>query len=130
VIADLPLIPWPIRTLSICASAVYLYLIVAALRRSRMAVRQSVLWLISGIAFLAVSLYPTPVLRLAEWLGFVAPSNAGFIVWLLSLTGLAFYQSVTTSRHAAQIKTLSQELALREAAPPRATRELQPGDSV
>jgi hypothetical protein len=118
-IADIPAIPLQIRLLAIAGSAVYLYGIVAALRGSRIAVRQSILWLASGIAFLLVSLIPGPVLRLADWLGFVAPSNAGFIVWLLALTGLLFYQSLTTTRHAEHIKTLAQELALRDVEEPR-----------
>src|SRR5436190_5510912 len=108
-------IPIPIRVLAIIASVAYLYGIIAALRGSRMTVRQSLLWLLSGLAFLLVSIFPGPILHVAEWLGFVAPSNAGFIVWLLALTALVFYQSLTTSRQTNQIKTLVQELALRDA---------------
>lgn len=114
-LAETLAIPLPIRVLAIAASLAYLYMIVAALRGSRITVRQSVLWLISGAALLGVSLFPDPVMWLADRMGFVAPSNAGFIVWLVSLTGLAFYQSITTSRQTAQLKTLAQELALREA---------------
>ncbi len=109
------MIPLPIRLLAIAASLVYLCGVIAALRGARMAVRQSLLWLGSGLIFLLVSIYPGPLLWLATSLGFVAPSNAAFVVWLLALTALLFYQSVTTSRHTLQIKKLSQELALREA---------------
>lgn len=122
----IPPIPLTLRLLAIGASMIYLYGIIVALRRSRMDVRQSVLWLLSGLLFLLVSAFPSLVLKLALFLGFVAPSNAAFIVWLLSLTALIFYQSLTTSRHAAQIKILTQELALRESeakVKPRETKE-------
>ena len=106
------MIPLPVRLLAILASAVYLTSILVALRGSRMSVRQSLLWLVSGVAFLFLSVFPFPVVWLAQHLGFVAPSNAAFIAWLLALTALVFYQSLTTSRHADEVKTLCQELAI------------------
>ncbi len=106
------MIPFPVRLLAILASVAYLIAIFAALRGSRMTIRQSLLWLISGAAFLFLSLFPFPVIWAAARLGFTAPSNAAFITWLLALTVLLFYQSLTTSRHADQVKTLCQELAI------------------
>ncbi len=104
--------PLPLQVLAATASVAYLFLVFTALRRSRMAVRQSVLWLLSGVAFLLCSAVPQPLIWAAHKLGFEAPSNAVFLVWLLALTALIFYQSVTTSRHAGQLKTLCQELAI------------------
>lgn len=106
------MIPVPMRLLAVLASVVYLIMILAALRGSRMTIRQSLLWLISGTAFLFLSVFPFPVIWAAERLGFTAPSNAAFITWLLTLTALVFYQSLTTSRHADQVKTLCQEIAI------------------
>ncbi len=104
--------PMAVHLLAIAASLVYLYSVASALRRSRMAVRQSLLWIISGLAFLGTSIFPQVLIWTAEQLGFVAPSNAAFVVWLLALTALMFYQSLTTSRQTSQIKTLCQELAV------------------
>jgi len=109
------MIPVPIRLLAVAASVAYLIAIFAALRGSRMTIRQSLLWLASGAAFFLLSLLPFPVIWAAEHLGFKAPSNAAFIAWLLVLTVLVFYQSLTTSRHADQVKTLCQEIAILEA---------------
>ena len=117
------MIPLPIRVLAIVASFAYLWSILVALRGSQMNVRQSLLWIVTGVFFLVVSLLPQPIIWLAGRLGFVAPSNAGFIVWLLVLTALLFYQSLTTSRQAAQLKALAQELALLHAQPPRRAEE-------
>ncbi|MCK4343442.1 MAG: DUF2304 domain-containing protein [Phycisphaerae bacterium] len=104
--------PLPIQLLAVAASLVYLYCVVAALRRSRMAVRQSLLWIVSGAAFLVTSIFPQPLIWTADKFGFEVPSNAAFVVWLLALTALMFYQSLTTSRQTAQLKTLCQELAV------------------
>lgn len=109
------MIPLPIRLLAVAFSMAYLLAIVFSLRRSRMTTRQSVLWLATGVAFLGVSIFPQPMLWTAERLGFVAPSNAAFIVWLLFLTLLIFYQSLTTSVQSNQIKTLGQEIAVLKA---------------
>jgi hypothetical protein len=101
--------------LAVLASVVYLIAILAALRGSRMTIRQSLLWLTSGAAFLLLSFFPSPVIWAAQCLGFAAPSNAAFITWLLTLTVLLFHQSLTTSRHADQVKALCQEIALLKA---------------
>lgn len=106
------MIPLPMRLLAILASVVYLIAILAALRGSRLTIRQSLLWLTSGAAFLFLSLFPLPVIWAAERVGFAAPSNAAFIAWLLAITVLLFYQSLTTSRHADQVKTLCQDIAI------------------
>ena len=109
------MIPLSIQLLAITAALAYLAAVVHALRRSRMNVRQALLWIGSGLAFLAASVFPAPFLWLALKAGFVAPSNAAFAMWLLALTILIFYQSLVTSRQSDQIKTLCQELALLEA---------------
>jgi hypothetical protein len=109
------MIPLPIQLLAIAFSAAYLGGIFISLRRNRMTTRQSVLWLCTGAVFLAVSIYPQPMLWAAQKVGFTAPSNAAFIVWILFLTMLLFYQSMTTSRQSNQIKTLAQEIAVLKA---------------
>ena len=106
------MIPLSLRTLALVVSTAYLAAVLVSLRRSRMTVRQSLLWLLSGTAFVMLSLKPEPVMRLAAWLGFVAPSNAGFAGWLVFLTTLLFYQTVITSKQSREIKALCQELAL------------------
>lgn len=102
----------PIRFLAIAVSLAYLIGVVVSLRQSRMNVRQSLLWLCSGAAFIALSIFPYPLIAIARWLGFIAPSNAAFTGWLLILTMLLFYQSLVTSRQSEQIKRLCQELAI------------------
>ena len=109
------MIPFPIRVLAVLASAGYLISVVMALRGSKMSVRQSLLWLASGSAFLLLSLFPLPLLFAAQRLNFVAPSNAAFATWILILTVLVFYQSLTTSLRADQVKTLCQEIAILKA---------------
>lgn len=106
------MIPLSLRILAISASLAYLLVIVCALRRSRMSIRQSLLWLACGAVFLGASVVPEPLFWLARATGFEVPSNAAFTTWLLGLTALLFYQSVVTSAQSQQIKTLCQELAL------------------
>jgi hypothetical protein len=122
------MIPLPIRLLAVAFSLAYLCAIVVSLRRSRMTTRQSVLWLATGFAFLGVSIFPQPLLWAAERFGFVAPSNAAFIVWMLFLTLLLFYQSLTTSRQSNQIKTLAQEIAVLKAERPERKMEPEQAD--
>jgi hypothetical protein len=112
------MIPLSLRVLAVSASLAYLLAVVHALRRSRMSIRQSLLWLACGAVFLGASLVPEPLLWLAHQVGFQVPSNAAFATWLLALTALVFYQSLVTSTQSQQIKTLCQELALLAAEQP------------
>ena len=104
--------PFSIRIITILASVAYLWSIVAALRGSQISVRQSLLWLASSLFLLGASIYPNPILYIANRLGFIAPSNAVIIAWLLLVTIMLFYQSLTTSKQSAQLKSLAQELAI------------------
>ena len=45
------MIPVPIRILAIASSVFYLWSVLAALRGSQMTVRQSFLWIVSGMTF-------------------------------------------------------------------------------
>jgi hypothetical protein len=109
------MIPLPIRILAILASGGYLLAVLVTLRNSQLNVKQSLLWLSSGFLFLVISIFPEPLMHVAERLGFIAPSNAAFVTWLLVLTILLFYQSLTTSRQAAQLRTLCQEISMLKA---------------
>jgi hypothetical protein len=106
------MIPLPIQILAILASLIYLLLILLALRSSRMNVRQSLLWLMSAVVFLVLSLCPGLLVRAGFELGFVAPSNALFLLWCLTLTMLVFYQALTTSKQNEEIRSLAQALAI------------------
>lgn len=106
------MIPWSLRVAAVAASLLYLFSVLSVLRSTRMSVKQSLLWLGSGALFLLLSLWPQLLMSAAEAVGFVVPSNAAFAGWLLVLTTLLFYQSLTTSRQSEQIKTLCQEIAI------------------
>lgn len=106
------MIPPSIQILAIFASLGYLLLIVLAQRASRMSVRQSLLWLTLGAAFLLLSLFPGALIWAAFRLGFVAPSNALLLFWCLTLMVLVFYQALTTSKQSDDIRKLAQTLAI------------------
>ncbi|MAI80867.1 MAG: hypothetical protein CL917_18150 [Deltaproteobacteria bacterium] len=101
-----------LQALAILVSLLYIGALLVALRRSRLSVRQSLLWLSSGFLFLGISVFPEPVIYLAGVVGFVAPSNALMATWLLTLNILILYQSLTTSLQTEQIKLLTQDLSL------------------
>lgn len=124
------MIPLSIRILAITAALAYVVTVLSALRRSRMSVRQSLLWILSGIVFLTLSLIPGPMVQAAAYFGFIAPSNAVFATWMLFLTVLLFYQSLITSLQSGQIKRLCQEIALlRDETNPPLTPPLRDQDS-
>lgn len=101
-----------IRVLAIISALIYSIWIVRALHADRLGVRQSLLWLLSAVMFLLISTFPALLQYVGHVLGFVAPSNALFLVWLLVTTLILFYQSLLIAQHNNQIRTIAQELAM------------------
>jgi hypothetical protein len=96
-------------------AVLYLAFIVAKLRRQQLSVRGSLLWLLSGVLMLVLSLWPAPLYAAARAAGFVVPANAVFVLWLLVLTMLLFSQSLALSRAQEQLRRLAQDQAIEQA---------------
>jgi hypothetical protein len=91
------------------------------LRKKALSLKYSLLWLLSALAMLVLSIFPSVLFFFADLLGFTLASNALFaillgfvIVILLSLTSIV-------SRQNEHIKTLTQANALLE----KRVRELE-----
>jgi hypothetical protein len=107
-----PLVPLPLQAIAVAVLLTFLLWVVHLVRRHRLPLRDSLLWLLSTGAALLVTLFPGTLRWFAHTVAIEVPSNGVFalafvyvFVNLLSLT-------IAVSGNAARVRRLSQECAL------------------
>ena len=94
------------------AATVLLFLILSSLRKNRMSVRNSIVWLLLPVVFMLIALLLEPLSTLAHSLGFEIFSNFIFVIVIGSLILVCFYLTIAVSKQQDQIKKLIQEVSL------------------
>ena len=97
--------------------------VLAMVRARRLSLRDSLLWLLSTLAALAVTAYPQLLVRLSALVGVQVPSNALFGIAILYLSVNVLSITVASSSNAALARRLAQECALLRAELDRLKRD-------
>jgi hypothetical protein len=111
-----------IQLLTILVAALLLVGVIELVRRRRLLERYALLWLLSAVVLLALSIWRGALNRIAEQIGVAYPPNALFIVAFGFVLWMLLHFSVAVSRLSDQSKVLAQRLALLE----ERMRRLQP----
>lgn len=98
--------------ISLLASLVLLGTIFASIRRGRLSIRYSMLWIASGMAILVISASRRLLDVLASLLGIYYPPSALFLLASFFILALLFHQTVAISSLRSRNTRLAQELAL------------------
>ena len=85
------------------------------MRKDRLQLKYSLLWLAFGSVVLVLSLIPGPLFALARIFGFETASNFIFFTGFIFLILIALSLSAIVSKQAIAIKNLTQRIALIEA---------------
>ncbi len=97
---------------AIIGSLVLLLLILELVRRRYLKERYSLIWIITGTLFLAISVRIDILYGISHFLGFSVPSNALFFFGVLFLVLIVLGLSVVTSHLAEKNRILTQEVVL------------------
>ena len=103
-----------IQILAIVASSALLLLVLEMVRRKAFLERYALLWLLSGIVMLALSIWGGALESLAKLIGIAYPPNALFLVAFGFVLILLLHFSLAVSKLSDQTKILAQRLALVE----------------
>ncbi len=107
-----PLLPLELQAIAVAILAVLLLWVIRLVRRDRMSLRDSLLWLLSTAVALGLMAFPEGLRWVADRLGVEVASNAlfalGFVYVLLNLLSL----TIAVSGGAARTRRLAQECAL------------------
>lgn len=102
------------RVLAALFLVVFLYYVVKLVRKGRLRLRYSVLWLFLGAAALLVDAFPNLLYWTSELIGFVTPSNLLLVVAVMVLLVVCLSLSVSVSRSVVAVKNLTQRVAILE----------------
>ena len=114
---NVPNINLALRLDMFLGAVVFLVVILWLLKKGRLTVRYSIIWLMAGGALLVFAVFPYIVLVLRDWLNMEMPVNVIFTLVLAFLLSL----STIVSGFAEKLKRLAQENALLE----KRVRELE-----
>jgi hypothetical protein len=103
-----------IQILAIAASAALLLLVLELVRRKAFLEHYALLWLLSAIVMLGLSIWGGALQSLADLIGIAYPPNALFLVAFGFVLILLLHFSLAVSRLSDQTKILAQRVALVE----------------
>jgi hypothetical protein len=103
-----------LQILAIAASGGLLLLVLELVRRKAFLERYALLWLLSAVVLLALSIWRGFLEKLADTIGIAYPPNALFLVAFGFVLILLLHFSLAVSRLSDQSKVLAQRLALVE----------------
>ena len=118
---NVPNIDLTLRLDLFLGAAVFLAVILWLLKKGRLTVRYSIIWLMAGGALLLLAAFPYIVLVLRDWLNMEMPVNVVFTLVLAFVLLLLLSLSTIVSGFAEKLKRLAQENALLE----KRVRELE-----
>lgn len=101
----------------ICAGlflVVFLYYVVKLVRKGRLRLRYSVMWMFLGVVALLVDAFPAILFWASDLIGFVSPSNLLLMVAVMVLLVVCLSLSVSVSRSVTAVKNLTQRVAILE----------------
>jgi hypothetical protein len=100
-----------LQVLAIVASSGLVLIVFELLRRRRLVERYALLWLLSALALLLLSVWSGLLEELAGTLGIAYPPNALFMVAFAFVLLLLLHFSIAISRLSSETKVLAQEIA-------------------
>ena len=118
---NVPNINLALRLDMFLGAVVFLVVILWLLKKGRLTVRYSIIWLMVGGALLVFAVFPYIVLVLRDWLNMEMPVNVIFTLVLAFVLLLLLSLSTIVSGFAEKLKRLAQENALLE----KRVRELE-----
>ena len=96
------------------AITLYFFALVHFSRRKRVEPKYMLLWIISGVIMVALTLFPALLNRVSRFLGIYDPTNALFAIVLFCVIIILMALTAILSHHNADIIRLVQENALLE----------------
>jgi hypothetical protein len=105
-------IPLELRVLSLTLLAALLLWLVWLIRRGRLSVQDSLLWLVSTILAILAAVFPSLLEAASQAIGVKVPSNALFAAGLAYLAVNVLHLTITSSTNSAHVRRLVQESAL------------------
>lgn len=101
-----------LQTIMISSSLLFLCYIVLMLRNKKIELKYTLIWLLTGISFLTIAVFPDLLRRISRILHIVEPVNTLFLFIIFFMLLILFSLTIALSRNAGRVKTLVQEIGI------------------
>lgn len=106
------MIPIKLQIILILFSAFGIFFIFNMIKKYRLELKYSLLWIAMGLVLIILSIFPSVLAILSNWMSVEKPSNALFFFGIIFSMAISFSLTVALSRNSIKIKELSQEIGL------------------
>lgn len=93
------------------ASILMLAFVIIKVRKNKMNIHYSIIWIIWGISLIVLSLFPSIISWASKVLSIATPTNTLFLIMIFFLYCLTFYIYLKISKHNEEIINLNYEIA-------------------
>jgi hypothetical protein len=107
-----PILPLELQIPALGVLALFFAWVVRLIRRQRLSVRDSLLWLLSTGVAIVVTAFPSILVKSAQLFGFQVPANALFAAGFIYLALNVLAVTLAVSAGSDRIRRLTQECAL------------------
>lgn len=94
------------------ASILMLAFVIFTVRKNKMNIHYSVIWIIWGISLVILSLFPSIISWASDVLSIATPTNTLFLIMIFFLYCLTLYIYLKISKHNEEIIALNYEIAV------------------
>jgi hypothetical protein len=106
------ILPIEVQLVSLAILLAFSAWVVTLIRKQRLHLRESLIWLVSTVLAIAVTAWPELLVRASKLLGVQVPANALFGAGLLYLALNVLAMTIGLSQNTSTVRRLTQECAL------------------
>lgn len=106
------ILPLELQLPALCVLGAFFAWVLRLIRRQRLSLRDSLVWLLSTGAAIAVTAFPSLLVKSAQAFGFQVPANALFAAGFLYLTLNVLSVTLAVSTTSDRVRRVTQECAL------------------
>jgi hypothetical protein len=106
------ILPIEVQLVSLAVLVAFSAWVVVLIRRQRLHLRESLIWLLTTLTAIAITAWPELLVRASKLLGVQVPANALFGAGLLYLALNVLAVTIGLSRNTTSVRRLAQECAL------------------
>lgn len=101
-----------LQIIMLCSSILFTIFIFTMVKKTKLQLSYSILWLFTGISFIFLSLFPSILENTSKLFQIKEPVNALFLFMIFFLITIIFTLTIVISKLKTQITSVSQELGL------------------
>ncbi len=101
-----------LQLIMVVSSILFLVYVIHMVRNKKIELKYILIWLLAGVAFIMLSVFPSILFWISQLLHIVEPVNTLFLSIIFFMLLIIFTLTVAISRNANRVKSLTQEIGI------------------